>query len=180
MAKAVLERERRAAKVLRLDDAVSKVVAALKERGLTSPYLKPFVIARVNPIRFSKATEFDFDEVMDKMIAAASDSRWIACARKTWPRSAAPRPKKVDGERSRCALARRRHRDLLGLAFQAREHCVESDPRGDRDQDRRHELDFVGGLNRPRGCFEKAVRTNPLRNEIRQANHEPGYGPEQA
>jgi ParB family chromosome partitioning protein len=58
--------------VLKLDDAVSTVVAALKERGLTSPYLKPFVIARVNPIRFSKATEFDFDEVMDKTIAAAT------------------------------------------------------------------------------------------------------------
>ena len=70
--KAVRERERRAAKLLKLDDAVSNVVAALKERGLTSPYLKPFVIARVNPIRFSKATEFDFDEVMDKTIAAAT------------------------------------------------------------------------------------------------------------
>jgi ParB family transcriptional regulator, chromosome partitioning protein len=69
--KAMRERERRAAKLLKLDDAVSKVVAALKDRGLTSPYLRPFVIARVNPIRFSKATEFDFDEVMDKMIASA-------------------------------------------------------------------------------------------------------------
>jgi len=57
--KAVRERERRAARLLRLDDAVSKVVTALKDRGLTSPYLRPFVIARINPIRFSKATEFD-------------------------------------------------------------------------------------------------------------------------
>jgi ParB family chromosome partitioning protein len=72
LAKAIRERERRAAKLLRLDDAVSSVVAALKERGLTSPYLKPFVIARVNPIRFSTSTEFDFDEVMDKTIAAAT------------------------------------------------------------------------------------------------------------
>ena len=72
LAKAIRERERRAAKLLKLDDAVSKVVAALKEKGLTSPYLRPFVIARVNPIRFSKATEFDFDEVMDKMNAATS------------------------------------------------------------------------------------------------------------
>jgi ParB family transcriptional regulator, chromosome partitioning protein len=72
MAKALKERERRAAKVLKLDDAVSKVVAALKAKGLTSPYLKPFVVARVNPIRFSKSTEFDFDEVMDKMIASAN------------------------------------------------------------------------------------------------------------
>src|SRR5262245_16810154 len=70
MRKAVAERERRAAIVLRLDDAVAKVVAALKARGMTSPYLKAFVIARVNPIRFSKATEFDFDEVMTKMTGA--------------------------------------------------------------------------------------------------------------
>jgi ParB family chromosome partitioning protein len=69
--KALAERERRAAKLLKLDDAVANVVSALKDRGLTSPYLKAFVIARVNPIRFSKATEFDFDEVLDKMIAAA-------------------------------------------------------------------------------------------------------------
>jgi hypothetical protein len=26
----------------------------------------------VNPIRFSKSTEFDFDEVMDKMIVSAT------------------------------------------------------------------------------------------------------------
>ena len=71
MVKALRERERRGAKVLELDDGVNKVVAALKSKGLTSPYLKPFVVARINPIRFSKATEFDFDEVMDKMIAAA-------------------------------------------------------------------------------------------------------------
>jgi ParB family chromosome partitioning protein len=71
MTKAMRERGRRGAKILELDDAVSKAVSALKARGLTSPYLKPFVVARVNPIRFSKATEFDFDEVIDKMIAAA-------------------------------------------------------------------------------------------------------------
>ena len=71
MAKALKERERRGARVLKLDDAVGKIVTALKAKGLTSPYLKPFVVARINPIRFSKATEFDFDEVMDKMIASA-------------------------------------------------------------------------------------------------------------
>jgi ParB family chromosome partitioning protein len=69
--KALKERERRGAKVLKVDDAINKIVSALKAKGLTSPYLKPFVVARVNPIRFSKATEFDFDEVIDKMIAAA-------------------------------------------------------------------------------------------------------------
>jgi ParB family chromosome partitioning protein len=72
IARTLKERERRGAKVLKLDDAVGKVVAALRARGLTSPYLKPFVVARINPIRFSKATESDFDEVMDRMIAAAN------------------------------------------------------------------------------------------------------------
>ena len=71
MAKAMKERQRRGARVLKLDDAVAKVVEALKKKGLTSPYLKPFVVARINPIRFSKATEFDFDEVRAKMIASA-------------------------------------------------------------------------------------------------------------
>jgi ParB family transcriptional regulator, chromosome partitioning protein len=55
--------------VLALDDGVNKVVEALKAKGLTSPYLKPFVVARVNPIRFSKSTEFDFDDVIDRMLA---------------------------------------------------------------------------------------------------------------
>ena len=71
MAKALKERERRGNKVLALDEAVAKVVEALKAKGLTSPYLKAFVVARINPIRFSKSTEFDFDEIIDKMTASA-------------------------------------------------------------------------------------------------------------
>jgi ParB family transcriptional regulator, chromosome partitioning protein len=71
MGKAVKERERRGKKILKLDDAVSAAVAKLKARGLTSPYLKPFVVARVNYTRFSKATSFDFDETFDKIIASA-------------------------------------------------------------------------------------------------------------
>jgi ParB family chromosome partitioning protein len=71
MAKALKERERRGNKVLALDEAVGKVVDALKAKGLTSPYLKAFVVARINYIRFSKATEFDFDEVIDRLTASA-------------------------------------------------------------------------------------------------------------
>ena len=71
MAKALKERERRGNKILTLDEAVGKVVDALKAKGLTSPYLKAFVVARINYIRFSKATEFDFDEVIDKLTASA-------------------------------------------------------------------------------------------------------------
>jgi ParB family transcriptional regulator, chromosome partitioning protein len=69
--KAVAERERRAQLVLAVDDRVTAIVEKLKARGLTSPYLRPFVAARINPIRFSKATSFDFDEVMEKMTASA-------------------------------------------------------------------------------------------------------------
>jgi ParB family chromosome partitioning protein len=71
MAKALKERERRGRKILKLDDAVSAAVEKLKARGLTSPYLKPFVVSRVNYTRFSKATEFDFDEALDRIIASA-------------------------------------------------------------------------------------------------------------
>ncbi len=71
LTKALTERERRAAKLLEIDDEVSRVVQKLKARGFTSPYLRPFVVARVNPIRFSTSTEFDVDEVLDKMHRSA-------------------------------------------------------------------------------------------------------------
>ena len=34
--------------------------------------MKPFVVARVNYTRFSKATSFDYDETLDKIIASAA------------------------------------------------------------------------------------------------------------
>ena len=71
MSDALKERQRRGRKILKLDDAVTAAVDKLKAKGLTSPYLKPFVVARVNYTRFSKATSFDFDETLDKIIASA-------------------------------------------------------------------------------------------------------------
>jgi ParB family transcriptional regulator, chromosome partitioning protein len=70
--RALAERRRRARLVLEVDDAVGGIVAKLKKRGFTSPYLRPFVIARVNPIRFSTSTEFDFDDVLGRMLKAAA------------------------------------------------------------------------------------------------------------
>lgn len=64
-------REARASKLLELDDAVSEAVTALKERGFESPYLKAFVVARVNPLRFKRGAGGEFDEIVDKMIASA-------------------------------------------------------------------------------------------------------------
>jgi ParB family transcriptional regulator, chromosome partitioning protein len=64
---ALNERTRRGKMILALDDKVGKIVDQLKKRGFTSPYLRPFVIARINPIRFSTSSEFDFDDVLERM-----------------------------------------------------------------------------------------------------------------
>ena len=72
LAKALVERERRASKLLAIDDEVGGVVQKLKGRGFTSPYLRPFVVARINPIRFSTSTEFDVDDVLDRMHRSAA------------------------------------------------------------------------------------------------------------
>jgi ParB family chromosome partitioning protein len=69
--RAIAERDRRGARILAIDDQVSRIVQKLKARGFTSPYLRPFVVARINPIRFSTSTEFDFDNVLDKMERSA-------------------------------------------------------------------------------------------------------------
>jgi ParB family transcriptional regulator, chromosome partitioning protein len=65
------ERERRAKTVLEFDDAVSAAVDKLKQRGLTSPYLKAFVVARVNPLRFMKGKAPPFDELFETMTRRA-------------------------------------------------------------------------------------------------------------
>jgi ParB family transcriptional regulator, chromosome partitioning protein len=69
---ALKERTRRAGLLLEIDDHVTAIVDKLKKRGFTSPYLRPFVVARINPIRFSTSTEFDFDDVMGRMLKSAA------------------------------------------------------------------------------------------------------------
>jgi ParB family chromosome partitioning protein len=70
VAKALKERERRGRKVLKLDEIVTGVVDRLKKKGLTSPYLRSFVVSRINYTRFSKAPSIDFDEAFDKITAS--------------------------------------------------------------------------------------------------------------
>ncbi|HEX5041652.1 MAG TPA: ParB N-terminal domain-containing protein [Candidatus Polarisedimenticolaceae bacterium] len=60
-----------AARLLALDDAVVHAVAALKERGFQSPYLKAFVVARLNPLRFLKGDAPPLPKVLDRMEGAA-------------------------------------------------------------------------------------------------------------
>jgi len=69
--KALDIRRARAAKVLELEEAVSEAIRGLKERGFESPYLRAFVVARINPLRFKRGATADFDETIDRMITAA-------------------------------------------------------------------------------------------------------------
>jgi ParB family chromosome partitioning protein len=68
---AAIERERRATLLVELDDAVNEAVSKLKERGLTSPYLKSFVVGRINPLRFIKGDPPGFDELLATMTKRA-------------------------------------------------------------------------------------------------------------
>jgi ParB family chromosome partitioning protein len=70
--RALPERERRAALVVAFDDAVGEAVRKLKEKGFDSPYLKAFVVARVNPLRFVKGAPPPMDELFATMTRRAA------------------------------------------------------------------------------------------------------------
>jgi ParB family transcriptional regulator, chromosome partitioning protein len=69
--KALETRRERAARVLELDAAVTEAMKKLKERGFESPYLRAFVIARINPLRFKRGGNPDVDETIETMLSAA-------------------------------------------------------------------------------------------------------------
>jgi len=69
--KALETRRARAARLLELEEKVNVAVAGLKEQGFTSPYLKAFVVARLNPLRFRRGATMEFDEALDAMLKAA-------------------------------------------------------------------------------------------------------------
>src|SRR3954469_25611646 len=54
LAKALKAHEKIAGMLLELDEKVAEVVKKLKAKGFVSPYLKTFVVARSNPLRFMK------------------------------------------------------------------------------------------------------------------------------
>ncbi len=64
-------RRARAKLLLDFDEAVQGVVDGLKERGLTSPYLRNFVVSRVNPLRFIKGEPPPIDELLPSMAKRA-------------------------------------------------------------------------------------------------------------
>src|SRR6202795_239102 len=88
------EREGSAARLLEIDAQVKKVIAALQARGFKSPYLRNYVVARINPVRFHKVKKGDTQppmplaQALTRMAAAAktfklesvsnSDLAWVA------------------------------------------------------------------------------------------------------
>jgi ParB family chromosome partitioning protein len=71
LSRAAEERERLADLLLALDDAVTGAVDRLKARGLTSPYLRAFVVARINPLRFMKGKAPPMEELIETMTKRA-------------------------------------------------------------------------------------------------------------
>jgi ParB family chromosome partitioning protein len=88
------EREGFAARLLEIDTQVKKLIATLQARGFKSPYLRNYVVARINPVRFHKVKKGDTQppmplaQALTRMAAAAksfklesvsnSDLAWVA------------------------------------------------------------------------------------------------------
>jgi ParB family chromosome partitioning protein len=64
---ALKHHEKQAAMVLDLEEKVAAVVKKLKERGLVSPYLRSFVVARINPLRWIKGDAPPLEDVLKTM-----------------------------------------------------------------------------------------------------------------
>jgi ParB family chromosome partitioning protein len=64
---AIKDHEKKATLVLDLEEKVAAAVKKLKERGLVSPYLRAFVVARINPLRWIKGEPPPLEEVLKTM-----------------------------------------------------------------------------------------------------------------
>ena len=65
--KRIKAHERHAGQLLELDERVNEVMKKLKARGFTSPYLRAFVVARINPLRWIQGEPPPLDEVLKTM-----------------------------------------------------------------------------------------------------------------
>jgi ParB family chromosome partitioning protein len=88
------QREGYAARLLEIDTRVKALIAALQARGFKSPYLRNYVVARINPVRFHKVKKGDsappmpLAQALTRMAANArgfnvssvsnSDLAWVA------------------------------------------------------------------------------------------------------
>jgi len=67
--KTLAEREERAALVRGADEALGDVVARLKKRGISHPYVKNFVLARTTPLTRQRKTLPSFEQTFKKLMA---------------------------------------------------------------------------------------------------------------
>jgi len=65
--KSVNTREKHSELLLDLDSKVAEAVAKLKAKGFVSPYLKAFVVARINPLRWIQGEPPPLEEVLKTM-----------------------------------------------------------------------------------------------------------------
>jgi len=64
---AIKEHERAAEMTLEVEAAVAAVVEKLRAKGLTSPYLRSFVVARINPLRWIQGELPPLEKVLQTM-----------------------------------------------------------------------------------------------------------------
>jgi len=67
LAQALKVHEKHAGLLMELDERVGEVITKLKARGFVSPYLRAFVIARINPLRWIQGEPPPLEEVMQTM-----------------------------------------------------------------------------------------------------------------
>ena len=67
LAKAIRAHERQAEMLRELDERVAAVIARLKARGFVSPYLRAFVVARINPLRWIQGEPPPLEQVLKTM-----------------------------------------------------------------------------------------------------------------
>jgi ParB family transcriptional regulator, chromosome partitioning protein len=86
------DREAWAARLLEIDTEVKSIVAKLQAQGLRSPYLRNYVVARINPVRFIKLKKGDtkppmtVPQALVRMSAAAKkfDTKKVSSADLAW------------------------------------------------------------------------------------------------
>jgi ParB family chromosome partitioning protein len=79
LAASLRERQGFAARLVAIDADVKRIIAELQERGFKSPYLRSYVVARINPVRFHRAKKGD---TKPPMAMGAGLTRMAASARK--------------------------------------------------------------------------------------------------
>ncbi len=70
LAKAYAERERRAALVEAADARLDVLVGKLKRRGVTHPYLKPYLLARTSPLTRARKRLPTFEQTFERLTEA--------------------------------------------------------------------------------------------------------------